>query len=52
MSDLAFEKSAKPIEIQMWTKIDNKHGFLKDKDELIGSIFVDIQGKPIILIAS
>jgi hypothetical protein len=38
-----FEKTATPIEIQLWTKVENKTRCMKDREELIGSVFVDLQ---------
>lgn len=43
IDEATFEKSATPIEIQLWTKVENKYEYLKDRDELIGSVFVDLQ---------
>lgn len=43
INDETFEKSATPIEIQVWTKIENKTRCMNDKEELIGSVFVDLQ---------
>lgn len=42
IDDDVFTKPSTPIEIQMWTKIENKQEYMKDKDELIGSTFIDI----------
>ena len=36
------ERAAKPIEIQMWTKVENKRRCMKDVEELIGSVFIDL----------
>lgn len=43
LNDETFEKSATPVEIQLWTKIENKTRCMKDREELIGSVFVDVQ---------
>ena len=43
LNDKTFEKSATPVEIQLWTKIENKVQCLQDREELIGSVFVDVQ---------
>ena len=43
IDEATFEKSTTPIEIQLWTKVENKYEYLKDRDELIGSVFIGIQ---------
>lgn len=43
INDETFEESATPIEIQIWTKVENKTQCYKDKEALVGSIFVDVQ---------
>ena len=42
INSASIERAAKPIEIQMWTKVENKRRWMKDVEELIGSVFVDI----------
>lgn len=37
------EQSAIPVEIQLWTKIENKKRCMKDLEELVGSVFVDVR---------
>lgn len=43
LDDSTFEKSATPLEIQLWTKIENPVKCMQDRDELIGSVFIDLQ---------
>lgn len=43
IDEKTFEESATPIEIQLWTKTENKSRCMKDKEELVGSVFIDIQ---------